>query len=245
MKYLLSLSFVFIFAGISKGQQFDYYPGNGQGQVIEHRYYTVSYSAEHRQPEWAAFELNREDLRVSVDDQLDPYVNPKVKAEPPNKRAFKKADMEIGYVAPLEFLQFSLIAYKEAHFWTNASPMAPGFIEDARDPLLQVIKNYVRTGDDLFFVSGPIFPDKADQFGRFDLFIPEAFYFIILDYQKPDYKMMAWLLPHEPGFKILPDHTISVDELEKKTQLDFFPELPDKLEDQLESKVDPEAWKVK
>ncbi len=38
------------------------------------------------------------------------------------------------------------------------------------------------------------------------------------------------------------DHIVSIDEIEEKTGLDFFADLPDELENELESKKARQLW---
>jgi len=46
----------------------------------------------------------------------------------------------------------------------------------------------------------------------------------------------------DPEKAPLRDFVVSIDEVEKKTGLDFFPKLGDKLEDKLEGAKNPEKW---
>ncbi len=54
--------------------------------------------------------------------------------------------------------------------------------------------------------------------------------------------MVAFLVPHEKSNKPLYEFVISVDELEKKTGIDFFPKLDDASENKLEASKDYKGW---
>ena len=54
--------------------------------------------------------------------------------------------------------------------------------------------------------------------------------------------MIAFLVPNEASDKPLYDFVVSVDRIEKLTGVDFFPELEDKLESQLEKSSDYKSW---
>ena len=47
---------------LEKGNTY-YLPTSTTGQIIKHKYYTMSYSEEHEQPEWVAYELTREQFK--------------------------------------------------------------------------------------------------------------------------------------------------------------------------------------
>ncbi|MFT7350469.1 MAG: endonuclease G [Flavobacterium sp.] len=54
--------------------------------------------------------------------------------------------------------------------------------------------------------------------------------------------MIAFLLPSENTKKLLYEFVVSVDELENKTGIDFFPKLEDKIETVLEKNSDYKDW---
>jgi endonuclease G len=52
--------------------------------------------------------------------------------------------------------------------------------------------------------------------------------------------MIGFLLNNEPSDSPLRQYVVPVDQIEQLTGIDFFPKLPDNLEQQLESKSRPE-----
>ncbi len=52
----------------------------------------------------------------------------------------------------------------------------------------------------------------------------------------------GFLVPHEDSNKALYEFVVSVDEIEKLTGIDFYPNLEDRIENQLESKSDYKGW---
>ncbi len=54
--------------------------------------------------------------------------------------------------------------------------------------------------------------------------------------------MIALILPNIKGNQDLDYYVCTVDNLEKRTNIDFFPILEDKLEQKLESEVHKENW---
>ena len=62
------------------------------------------------------------------------------------------------------------------------------------------------------------------------------------------YKAMAFWIQHKAGNddgQALKQYVISIDELEQKTGIDFFCNLPDDIEERVESNVAPNAWGFK
>lgn len=82
-----------------------------------------------------------------------------------------------------------------------------------------------------------------------------AYYFMAILARKADaYSAIGFIIPHAQNLKPIAggsqftvadikNYAVSIDELEEKTGLDFFCNLPDKTEDEIESELDLDAWK--
>ena len=55
-------------------------------------------------------------------------------------------------------------------------------------------------------------------------------------------KAIAFLMAHEESNKALYEFVVSIDEIEALTGIDFFPALPDDIENELESTSDYKGW---
>ena len=78
--------------------------------------------------------------------------------------------------------------------------------------------------------------------GSEDVAIPDQFYKIILDYNNRNPKMLAFLMPHEDSQKPLYEFVVSTDKIEQITGIDFYPQLDDKIEGQLEGSSNYKNW---
>jgi len=79
------------------------------------------------------------------------------------------------------------------------------------------------------------------------LIIPKYFYMALLHYNKATdtYQALAFWTNHvdeNQSVKFLGDYAITIDELEKRTGIDFFCNLPDFIENAVESTVDLNFW---
>ncbi|OAZ04060.1 hypothetical protein FLB_17520 [Flavobacterium succinicans] len=63
-----------------------------------------------------------------------------------------------------------------------------------------------------------------------------------MDENQGKYRLIAFLIPNNASTKPLYEYVVSVDQLEKLTGIDFFPELPDTIENQLEKNVSYKEW---
>jgi len=70
------------------------------------------------------------------------------------------------------------------------------------------------------------------------------YYKIIVDCHQPGTKALALMIPNREPQKPLQSFVASIDKLEEVTQLDFLNLLPQRVQEQLESKVNLSQWKL-
>jgi endonuclease G len=90
-------------------------------------------------------------------------------------------------------------------------------------------------------VTAGVLTSNKGKIGSNGVSIPKYFYKIIYD-PKGQGKMIAFLIPNEKSIKPIQSYVVSVDSVESLTGIDFFPELPDTLENLLESRKDLSGW---
>ena len=68
------------------------------------------------------------------------------------------------------------------------------------------------------------------------------FYKVILDYEQPETKAIAFVLPNAISTLPISEYVVSIDSVEILTGINFFPSLPDEQENRLESQSQFERW---
>lgn len=81
--------------------------------------------------------------------------------------------------------------------------------------------------------------DNASQiagYAKNDLIVPKYFFAAILAVKNGQYKAIGlWFEHKKNNDSVLSNYVVSIDELEKLTGIDFFCNLPDSIEDKVES----------
>ena len=100
------------------------------------------------------------------------------------------------------------------------------------------VRDWAKKERKLLIITGPAFLKTTKKIGRKNkIAVPSHFYKIIIDLTPP-YKSLAFLIPHtnksETKFW---KYKTTIDYIEKKTKIDFLADLPDSLENELESKT--------
>ncbi|NOQ92749.1 MAG: DNA/RNA non-specific endonuclease, partial [Flavobacteriaceae bacterium] len=106
----------------------------------------------------------------------------------------------------------------------------------------QKTRYWAQKYDEIYVVTGGVLSDNLETIGDENVAVPKYFYKVLLDYTQPEIKAIAFLVPHQESNKALYEFIVSIDKIEALTGIDFFPALPDDLENKLESSSDYKGW---
>ncbi|UQD55916.1 DNA/RNA non-specific endonuclease [Flavobacterium sp. K5-23] len=221
---------------------FDYLPTSTTNQIINHKYYTLSYSEKDEQPEWVGYELK---ANYIVNNNFKrPYFidDPKVTTGSADWRNYKNSGYDKGHLCPAADMEFDKNAYNETFYTSNISPQDRGFNGGVWNRLEQKTRYWASMYDGVYVITGGVLKGSLKSIGKEKVTVPDYFYKILLDNSNGKYKMIAFLMPNKKSEKPLYSFVVSVDSIEKLTGIDFFPKLEDKLEDSLEKNVSYNLW---
>ncbi|WP_430411670.1 DNA/RNA non-specific endonuclease [Kordia sp.] len=219
-----------------------YLPSSTTGQVIHHEGYSLSYHETYEQAEWVAYELKKD--QVVNTDFKRPYfeIDNAVKTESAHWRNYKKSGYDRGHLCPAADRKYSKAAFTETFLTSNISPQKHDFNAGIWNTLEHKVRYWAKKYDGVYVITGGILQDGLKTIGNEEVAIPNYFYKILLDNTGGQTKMIAFLMPHKDIDKPLYEFVVSVDEVERRTGIDFFPELEDAKENQLEASTSYKEW---
>ena len=219
---------------------FDFYPTSTTSDVYKRDSYSFSYSEEHEQSEWVAYFLENDDLTNSNFKRPFFEQDPLVESESADWRNYKKSGYDKGHLCPAGDRKKTLDDYNETFFTSNISPQLHEFNSGVWNRLEEKVRYWAIKYDGLYVVTGGVLSDNLKTIGKERVSVPNYFFKVLLS--KDGDKMIGFLVPHEDSDKPLYEFVVSVDEIEKMTGIDFYPNLSDRLENQLEAKSDYKGW---
>lgn len=221
----------------------DFLPSSTTGSVIHHNHYSLSYNEEHEQAEWVAYQLNKNQL--TYDDRKRPYFieDPKVKTKSADWRNYKGSGYDRGHLCPAGDRRFSEYAYNETFYTSNISPQNNAFNAGIWNELEQKVRYWAKKYTSVYVITGGVLENNLPSIGDEDVSVPNYFYKIIARKDGSDIKVLAFLFENENSNKPLKKFLVTVDKLEQKTGIDFFENISDKIELELESKIKTSGWK--
>lgn len=216
-------------------------------QKIRHQYYSISYSTQHKNPEWVAYELRGNRLNTKNAVERENFVSdPKTEAEV-STSDFINSGYDRGHLVPAFDMNFNQKAMREACYLTNVSPQVPEFNRGIWKKLETKVRNWAKANKRLYVVTGPILRHNAKDAPRLkdqedNPTIPRGFYKVILDYDAPEKKGIGFLFKNKDIDQPIENFVVSIDRVEAYTNLDFFPQLTANEQQELEAIVNPAAW---
>ena len=215
-------------------------------RVITHKGYTVSYNYNWKIPNWVAYELTDWEVEGEVPryDRFKP--DPMV---PANATAttddYKYSGYDRGHMAPAADMKWDEQAMKESFYLSNICPQNPNLNGGVWKELEEQVRDLASQKGRIFVVCGPIVTDDSHRLGVNEVVVPQAFFKVLLQEENGEIYTIGFVYENKSGRQPMSTYAMTVDEVELITNIDFFPSLPDKIEDKAEHVVDFSKWTVK
>lgn len=221
-------------------------------QIRNFTHYSICYRETYEQAEWSAYCLTKENLVKNVSRSNDFRIDPQILTDSATLSDYKKSGYDRGHLSPAADFSFDQNAMSETFYMSNMSPQKGSFNRGIWKYLESQVRFWADFFGRVYVVSGPILEKDASQYksiGENAVCVPEFYYKVIL---APLYKdqndretpldaqsaiAFGFIFPNTKCEGLLFDYATTVDEIEKRTDLDFFSLLDDEIEEKLESQI--------
>lgn len=214
-------------------------------RVIKHKGYTVSYNYDWKIPNWVAYELTDWEVMGEVPryDRFkpDPMVPQYATATTDD---YKYSGYDRGHMAPAADMKWDEDVMKESFYLSNICPQNPNLNGGVWKDLEEQVRDLAMEKGKIFVVCGPIVNNTSTTIGANEVVVPQAFYKVLLQENDGEIHTIGFVYENVSGRKPMSTYAMSVDEVEKLTNIDFFPSLPDNIEKNVEAEVDFSQWTV-
>lgn len=230
-----------MFRFVSSAQDFDYLP-IGPGELIHHSFFSLSYSEEHEQAYWVAYEFTYQEAFSAFERSDDFRFDPSVSTGSADLEDYIGSGYDRGHLAPAGDMGFSETAMTESFYFSNMSPQDPSFNRGIWKKLESQVRSWALTDSLLYVVTGPVLEDSLPTIGPNQVAVPRAYFKIVLSPEGESFKGIGFLLPNAKNSQAIEAFIVSIDSIETLTGLDFFPALEDSVEFAVEQGSDAGAW---
>ncbi len=213
--------------------------------------YALSSNDETKFADWVAYRLDEAtvigDAKTSRNWKADPWLSDEETLEPEDYRSAHAAlKVDRGHQAPLGSFK-GTNCWAETNFLSNITPQKSDLNQGAWRELENDVRKIVEASKVVYVMTGPLFERKmpslpeADEPHR----VPSGYWKIVLVQpgKTPDSIKSASFIfdQNTPRKDKVLNHLCTIEDIERKTGLDFLRELPDDVETQIE-KNEYETW---
>ncbi|WP_069659203.1 DNA/RNA non-specific endonuclease [Arcticibacter eurypsychrophilus] len=210
--------------------------------VITHAAYSLSYNEPNEQANWVAYELTSKETNSTFKRTNKFSIDLLVKTGSADNQDYAESGYDRGHLAPAGDMGWSSTAMKESFYYSNMSPQNPSFNRGVWKRAEELVRSWATDYKSVYIVTGPILTKGLSTIGYNKVAVPKYFYKVILDNNAPGIKGIGFIIPNTGSNESLLNFAVSIDQVERITGIDFFPLLPDKQENLIESSLNTTAW---
>ncbi len=212
-------------------------------QLVAHEGYRLSYNPEWRVANWVAYFLTPDRVAGNVPRASHFVPDPQVGHFSATNDDYRNSGYDRGHMAPAGDMKWSAVAMKESFYFSNVCPQNPNLNRGDWQELEQQVRRWATRCDTLFVVCGPLVSELGNTIGEHEVAVPTAFYKVLLRKQGTQLSALGFLFANRAGSRPLAEYAVSVDRIEAAAGIDFFPRLPDTVQQRLEASVEFASWK--
>ena len=150
--------------------------------------------------------------------------------------------MEHGHLCPAADNRWSMEAMNQSFLLTNMCPQTHQLNSGVWQSLEDDCRSWAVKYNDIYIAAGPIFYNGLTRtIGQGKVGVPDAFFKVILR-MNPTQEAIGFIYPNNGKYGDRINYVKSIDDVESITGIDFFYNLPDDIEMQVESKASLTAW---
>ena len=208
--------------------------------LVRYDAFDVHFNAERGIANCAVYEFVDNELNGTVERMGEFMQDFSVKGCP-LPQDYAGSGMDRGHLVPAADLKWSEAAMRQSFLLTNVAPMHKALNEGGWAKLEEKVREWTVRDSALLVFTGPVVSEGDTTLANGRVTVPSAYYKVVMAPCVRPRRVIAFIYPNGHSGGRLQQYAVSVDEVERRTGLDFFPFLPSD-EQHLESSVHLNAW---
>ena len=209
--------------------------------LVRYNAFDVHFNSKRSIANCALYELTSSELIGTAERGNEFTADPGVKGCP-SPEDYAGSGFDRGHLVPAGDLKWSETAMRQSFLLTNVGPMHKALNEGGWAKLEEKVREWTARDSALLVFTGPVVSDSDTTLASGRVKVPSAYYKVIMAPCVRPIRVIAFIYPNGHSGGRLQQYAVSVDEVERRTGLDFFPTLPAEEQQRLESPVNLDAW---
>jgi endonuclease G len=214
-------------------------------RTLTNQGYAVGYSDALGNPVWAAYHLRDLARLPTPAARPEKFETDKRTAARVAPEDYTNSGYDRGHMAPNYAIatRYGSAAQRETFLMSNITPQLHSLNAGLWKELeLKIATSYPARYEEVWVLTGPVF-GAAPKKLRGGVAVPEAFFLIVIDENEGKLRTLAFLVPQDAPPAADPERYLtSIDEIQRRTGLDFLSELDDVSERQVEAQRAARVW---
>lgn len=208
--------------------------------TISYSGYEVMYDPKYKIPKWVKYEL----MSIETDGPysrkgLNFCQDPSANLPQADDYDYKNSGWSKGHMAPAADFKWSRQAMIETFYYTNCCPQNQSLNSGQWNTLEKKVREWANRYGSVTIVTGPlVWNNEYGAIGNNKVVVPDAFFKAIL----AGGQTIAFVMYNHNNNENMQKCAMSVDDLETISGIDFFSELDDDLEADIESTYNLRNW---
>jgi endonuclease G len=224
-------------------------PNTPGHEVHSYTGFELCYREEYEEAEWVAYCLTKAELTAVTGRTNDFRADTKITTGSATPQDYTRSGYDRGHLAPAADMEWSERSAHDSFLMSNMTPQAPQFNRGMWKELEEQVRLWAETFGEVYVVTGPVLEKKAADYkhiGADEVTVPDYFYKVLLAQLNDESHTVigiGFILPNKECTGTIYDYAVTIDEVERRTNLDFFSPLPDPTENTVEAQEQLSYWK--
>lgn len=217
-------------------------PENLQSQVKEYIGFTISFNKDNKTPNYVAWELLGEETS-GEHSRTDKFWTDSDIIGCPSTYDYSYSGYDRGHMCPAADQKWSAQAMEDCFVMANICPQIHALNGGAWATLENKERQWAARDSAIMIVAGPIYESSdTKRIGDAGVRVPSAFFKVLMAPYVDSPRGIAFVYPNMQASGNMENYAMSIDDLEKTLGFDFFPALPDDIENTVESTFSFKEW---
>lgn len=217
-------------------------PDSIPSQIKDYQGFRVSFNCRNHTPNWVAWEVNAQ-RTDGPEKRYNKFWKDNTIIGCPVTEDYKNSGYDRGHMCPSAENKSSASLMKECFVLANICPQSHDLNNGAWKTLETTEREWAIRDGIIYIVAGPVYKNNSDtRIGDTGVRVPAAFFKVLIAPNLQNPRGIGFIYPNMRAAGNMANYSMTIDEVEKVTGLDFFHNLPDDLENEIESKTSFKEW---
>jgi endonuclease G len=204
-------------------------------EQADRSFFVLCHSSERKVPLWVGYELRPEHLQGDATRPSGFRRDQHLSTTGATDADYRHSGYSRGHMAPAADFVRSADAIRATFLLSNAVPQDQRVNAGVWAQLERSVRRVAAASEAIYVFTGPVFESEPRTIGPGRVAVPDQTWKVVLAIQGQAACMFAATVPNSANQGAPGEFLTTVDEVERRTGLDFFAALPDEIERDLES----------